>query len=156
MGKAMFTIIGAMAELERNLIRERVVAGMEHARHHGTKTENAIGRPKRIFDRTEVVRLRDGGLSIEKIAHEMRLGVGTVVRVIQEHQAEPATFQNHSAVNSPSGARSKGIPGSPQHLPQAQGFGKTRFCPINQSAAQAGRGMATPKKLVPASFGLSV
>ena len=97
MGKAMFTIIGAMAELERNVIRERVVAGMEHARHHGTKTGNAIGRPKRIFDRTEVVRLRDCGLSIEKIAHQMRLGVGTVVRVIRAHQTGPATFQNPSA-----------------------------------------------------------
>ena len=38
MGKAMFTIIGAMAELERNVIRERGVAGMEYARRHGTKS----------------------------------------------------------------------------------------------------------------------
>jgi DNA invertase Pin-like site-specific DNA recombinase len=37
MGKAMFTIIGAMAELERNVIRERIVAGLEHARTRGTK-----------------------------------------------------------------------------------------------------------------------
>jgi DNA invertase Pin-like site-specific DNA recombinase len=64
-GKAMFTIIGAMAELERNVIRERVIAGLEHARRHGTKSGNAIGRPKRIFDRSEVVRLRRAGLSIE-------------------------------------------------------------------------------------------
>ena len=38
MGKAMFTIIGAMAELERNVIRERVVAGLDYARAHGTKS----------------------------------------------------------------------------------------------------------------------
>ena len=37
MGKAMFTIIAAMAELERSVIRERVVAGMEYARARGTK-----------------------------------------------------------------------------------------------------------------------
>jgi DNA invertase Pin-like site-specific DNA recombinase len=97
MGKAMFTIIGPRAEPERDVIHERVVAGMEYARHHGTKAGNAIGRPKRIFDRSEVVRLRDGGLSIEKIAREMRIGVGTVARVIQSRQAEPATFQNPSA-----------------------------------------------------------
>ena len=97
MGKAMFTIIGAMAELERNVIRERVVAGMEYARHHGTKSGRAIGRPKRIFDRGEVIRLRATGLSIERIARQMRLGVGTVVRVIQAQQSEPATFQNPSA-----------------------------------------------------------
>ncbi len=97
MGKAMFTIIGAMAELERNVIRERVLAGMEYARHHGTKTGKAIGRPKRIFDRAEVFRLRASGLSIERIAGQMRVGVGTVVRVIQAHQTEPASFQNPSA-----------------------------------------------------------
>ncbi len=87
MGKAMFTIIGAMAELERNVIWERVVAGLDYARQHGTKSGNAIGRPKRIFDRTEVVRLRESGLSIEKIAREMRIGVGTVARTIQAHMA---------------------------------------------------------------------
>jgi DNA invertase Pin-like site-specific DNA recombinase len=86
MGKAMFTIIGAMAELERNVIRERVLAGMQYARHHGTKSGNAIGRPKRIFNRGEVTRLREAGLSIEKIARDMSLGVGTVVRVLKARQ----------------------------------------------------------------------
>jgi DNA invertase Pin-like site-specific DNA recombinase len=37
-GKAMFTIIAAMAELERSVIRERVVAGTEYARLRGTKS----------------------------------------------------------------------------------------------------------------------
>src|SRR6516165_535635 len=101
MGKAMFTIIGAMAELERNVIRERVVAGMEHARHHGTKTGNAIGRPRRVFDRSEVVRLRNSGLSIEKIARQMRLGVGTVARVIQAQQAEPENLPKPLRVGPP-------------------------------------------------------
>ncbi len=87
MGKAMFTIIGAMAELERNVIRERVVAGLDYARHHGTKSGNAIGRPRRIFDRIEVVRLRESGLSIERIARQMGIGVGTVARTIQAQGA---------------------------------------------------------------------
>jgi len=97
MGKAMFTIIGAMAELERNVIRERVVAGLEYARQNGTKSGNAIGRPKRIFDRAEVVRLRESGLSIEKIARQMDLGVGTVARTIQLYSGEAQAFQNPSA-----------------------------------------------------------
>jgi DNA invertase Pin-like site-specific DNA recombinase len=97
MGKAMFTIIGAMAELERNVIRERVLAGMEYARRHGTKSGNAIGRPKRIFDRSEVVWLRESGLSIEKIASQMRLGVGTVVRVIRARDFGEPAFQNPSS-----------------------------------------------------------
>jgi DNA invertase Pin-like site-specific DNA recombinase len=62
------------------VIGELVVAGMEHARRHGTKSGNAIGRPKRVFDRSEVIRLRQSGLSIEKIACQMRIGVGTVAR----------------------------------------------------------------------------
>jgi DNA invertase Pin-like site-specific DNA recombinase len=37
MGRAMFTIIAAMAELERDVIRERTAAGLEYARQHGTK-----------------------------------------------------------------------------------------------------------------------
>ncbi|MGA3076812.1 MAG: recombinase family protein [Bryobacteraceae bacterium] len=93
MGKAMFTIIGAMAELERNVIRERVVSGMEYARRHGTKSGNAIGRPKRIFDRGEVLRLRESGLSIERIAKQMRIGVGTVVRAIRAQAVASDAFQ---------------------------------------------------------------
>src|SRR5437870_2416460 len=58
--------LGGVAQFERELIRERVSAGMKAARRHGTRTGNAIGRPKRIFDRSEVVRLRQSGLAIEK------------------------------------------------------------------------------------------
>jgi DNA invertase Pin-like site-specific DNA recombinase len=87
MGKAMFTIIGAMAELERSVIRERVQAGLDYARKNGTKTGRAIGRPRRIFDRDKVIRLREAGLSIPQVAREMGLSVGTVARVLK---AEPA------------------------------------------------------------------
>ncbi len=60
---------------------------MRAAKAHGTKTGNAIGRPPRIFNRDEVVRLRETGLSIEGIAGQMRIGVGTVVRVLQSRPA---------------------------------------------------------------------
>jgi DNA invertase Pin-like site-specific DNA recombinase len=81
--KLLMHILAAVAQFERELIRERVSAGMKAAKTHGTKTGNAIGRPRRIFNRDEVVRLRETGLSIEKIASQMRIGVGTVVRVLQ-------------------------------------------------------------------------
>ena len=81
MGKAMFTIIGAMAELERNVIRERVVAGIEHARVHGTKSGSAIGRPRAIFDRAAVVELRESGRSWRQIATALSASVRTVRRV---------------------------------------------------------------------------
>jgi DNA invertase Pin-like site-specific DNA recombinase len=84
MGKAMFTIIGAMAELERSVIKERVQAGLDYARKNGTKSGKAIGRPRRIFDRSKVVGLRASGLSIPKIAAQMGLSVGTVSGVLKD------------------------------------------------------------------------
>jgi DNA invertase Pin-like site-specific DNA recombinase len=63
MGKAMLTIIGAMAELERNVIRELIVAGLDHAKAHGTKSGAAVGRRRAIFERARVVGLRAAGRS---------------------------------------------------------------------------------------------
>ena len=68
MGRAMFVIIGAMAELERSVIRERVIAGLEYARQHGTRSGKSIGRPRAVFRRDEVVALREHGLSWKQIA----------------------------------------------------------------------------------------
>ena len=45
-GKFQFEILGAVAEFERLLTRERVVEGLAHARAHGTKSGKAIGRPR--------------------------------------------------------------------------------------------------------------
>src|SRR5262249_13032570 len=63
MGKAMFTIIAAMAELERSIIPERVVAGLDYARQHGTKSGNLVGRPRAVFRWDQVAGLRAAGLS---------------------------------------------------------------------------------------------
>jgi DNA invertase Pin-like site-specific DNA recombinase len=94
MGRAMFTIIAAMAELERSIIRERVVAGLEYARNHGTKSGKAVGRPRRVFRRDEVAVLREQGLSIRQIARELSVGVGTVRRVLQTGTGATLVYQN--------------------------------------------------------------
>jgi hypothetical protein len=61
-------------------LRAKGLSGVECDRRHGTKSGNAIGRPKRIFDRGEVFRLRESGLSIERIAKEMpTLGLPNVL-----------------------------------------------------------------------------
>src|SRR5580704_6335391 len=90
--KLLMHILAAVAQFERELIRERVSAGMRAAKTHGTKTGNAIGRPRLIFNRDEVTRLRETGLSIEKIDRRMSIGVGTVVRALQT-----AASRNHVA-----------------------------------------------------------
>lgn len=47
--KFMLTILGAVAEMERELIVERVKEGIEKAKTYGTKSGNPIGRPKRTL-----------------------------------------------------------------------------------------------------------
>lgn len=93
--RLMFHLLVAFAEFEREIIKERVVAGLQRAKTKGTRSGRPIGRPRRIFDRGAVLRLRAEGKSIEAIARDVGVGVGTVARILQ---AEPAaTFQNPSA-----------------------------------------------------------
>lgn len=79
MGEAMFTIIGAMAQLERDIIRERVQAGVDRARAKGKR----LGRPPIYADAGEVKRLREKGVSIRKIAKRLRLSPSKVQRVLK-------------------------------------------------------------------------
>ncbi len=85
--KLLMHILAAVAQFERELIRERVSAGMKNARAKGTRSGKPIGRPRRMFDRAEVVKLRQNGLSLAKIARQMSVGVGTVARVLQSPSA---------------------------------------------------------------------
>jgi DNA invertase Pin-like site-specific DNA recombinase len=82
MGRAMFTIIAAMAELERDVIRERTAAGLEYARQHGTKSGKPIGRPRVVFRHDQVLQLHAEGLSGRDIAGRLGIGEGTVRRVL--------------------------------------------------------------------------
>src|ERR1700752_1340026 len=81
-GKMVFTVLGAVAELERNLIIERVRAGLRHARAKGKR----LGRPRKSVDAAEIQALRAGGASWRTIARTMRVSVGTVFAAAREHQ----------------------------------------------------------------------
>ncbi len=81
-GRMLFGMIAVFSEFERSIIRERVVAGVEHARVHGTKSGRPLGRPRRVFDRARALEMRRAGVSISGIAREMGLGKGTVARVV--------------------------------------------------------------------------
>ena len=80
MGRAMFTIIAAMAELERSVIRERVIAGMEYARQHGTKSGKPVGRPRAVFRRDQIEELREQGLSWRQIGRRLGVSATTIRR----------------------------------------------------------------------------
>src|ERR1039458_293477 len=74
LGQALFTIVAAVAQLERDLIRERVCAGIRNARAAGKQ----LGRPTRMVDRNEMLRLRSEGNSLREIAQKVGVGYGTV------------------------------------------------------------------------------
>ena len=66
-GKMVFTVLGAVAELERSLIVERVRAGLRNARAKGKR----LGRPRVIVDAAKICGLRERGWSIREIADEL-------------------------------------------------------------------------------------
>jgi len=73
-GKMIFTVLGAVAELERSLIAERVRAGLRNAKAKG----RTLGRPRVSVDRQEIESLRAAGSSWKAIANRLDVGVGTV------------------------------------------------------------------------------
>lgn len=81
LGRAIVVIIGAIAELERNLIIERVRAGMRRARLEGRH----IGRNPLILDHAAIRSERDQGHSLRKIAKTHRISTTTVQRVLRQH-----------------------------------------------------------------------
>ena len=73
-GKLVFTVLGAVAELERSLIVERVKAGLRNARAKG----KSLGRPRKVLDVRKIAALRAQRVGLRKIAAEMGIGVGTI------------------------------------------------------------------------------
>jgi DNA invertase Pin-like site-specific DNA recombinase len=80
-GRMIFSIFSALGEYERELIRERIMAGQKRARAQGVK----IGRPSKLNDavRTSVKLLRDGGMGIKEISKRLEIGVGSVYGALQ-------------------------------------------------------------------------
>ena len=80
LGRAVVIIIGAIAELERNLIIERVRAGMGRARLEGRH----IGRRPLDIDRVAVLRDRNRGDSLTDIAKAHRVSRAIVSRLLKQ------------------------------------------------------------------------
>ena len=84
LGRAIVVIIGAIAELERNLIIERVRAGMRRARLEGQH----IGRNPLELDHAGIQRDRRQCQSIRQIARGHRISTATVQRVLRKQPAQ--------------------------------------------------------------------
>jgi DNA invertase Pin-like site-specific DNA recombinase len=90
LGRAIVVIIGAIAELERSLIVERVRAGMRRARLEGQH----IGRQPLVLDSAAIQQDRCQGQSLREIAKGHRISTATVQRVLRKHAS---TTQEHAA-----------------------------------------------------------
>ena len=84
LGRAMVVIIGAIAELERSLIVERVRAGMRRARLEGQH----IGRTPLVLDNLAIQQDRQHGHSIREIARSHRISTATVQRVLRKQPVQ--------------------------------------------------------------------
>jgi DNA invertase Pin-like site-specific DNA recombinase len=81
LGRAIVIIVGAVAELERSLIVERVRAGMRRARLEGQH----IGRQPLVLDSAAIQQDRQRGQSLREIAKGHRISTATVQRVLRKH-----------------------------------------------------------------------
>ena len=78
-GKALFQMMGVFAEFEREMIRERIAAGLDRVRREGRR----LGRPPIGAKKERKIRdAHDRGLSKRGIARELKISDGTVRRVL--------------------------------------------------------------------------
>jgi DNA invertase Pin-like site-specific DNA recombinase len=75
-GKMIFTVLAAVAELERSTIRERVIAGQKAAKRRGVR----FGRPTVEVDTNHVLKLRKDGLSWRAVAQATGVPKDTLIR----------------------------------------------------------------------------
>jgi DNA invertase Pin-like site-specific DNA recombinase len=81
-GRLMVQLLAAFAEFERAQIRERVTAGLKHAKRHGTRTGKAIGRPATAASRREnITNLLAQGVSLPQIATRLEMPYSSVHRI---------------------------------------------------------------------------
>jgi DNA invertase Pin-like site-specific DNA recombinase len=79
-GRMVFSVFGAIGEWEKNLIKERVRAGINRARAKGVK----MGRPSKVTDglKNAIRVLRDKGMGIKEISRTVGCGVGSVYKCL--------------------------------------------------------------------------
>ena len=76
--RLLLHILASVAEFERELIRERVRAGIRGARHRGKQ----LGRKRVVFDRTKAAEMHQSGATVREIAEALQVGKGTIHRFL--------------------------------------------------------------------------
>jgi len=84
-GRAMFQMLGVFSEFEAAMIRDRVRSGVARAKRQGTKSGKPIGRPKvSLLKEAEIKAALSNGEGILKVARKLRVGTGTVSRIVNK------------------------------------------------------------------------
>ncbi len=96
-GELLFHIMGAVAQFERDLIAERVRAGIAHARAMGKR----IGRPRAAIDAGQVRALRQQGHSLRKIAQTLGVPVSRVRRALSSNSDQLPVIATNKSSESP-------------------------------------------------------
>ena len=91
-GKMVFTVLGAVAELERSLIVERVKAGIRNARAKGKR----LGRPKVYAPADKIVALRESGAAWSQVCSVLNLSKGVVQRAWAAARSDGAAGVLHA------------------------------------------------------------
>lgn len=81
-GRLLFHMLAAIAEFERDLIRDRVLAGLRRARAQGTKSGRRIGRPRVPVDVSRAVALLTAGRSLRQVAKVLGVRRSTLARAV--------------------------------------------------------------------------
>jgi len=95
-GRLMFQVIAAMGEFERELIRERVRAGLRNARANG----KTLGRPRVTVDASRIGSLRAQGRSWRDIAREVGTNTASARRAILGCDKNPSKYGRTSLYRS--------------------------------------------------------
>ncbi len=80
LGKALFTIVGAIAELELSIRKERCNAGIKAAMKHGTRSGKPFGRPELEVDTKLIEKLREQGLSWRAVGERLGISKDSAIR----------------------------------------------------------------------------
>jgi DNA invertase Pin-like site-specific DNA recombinase len=90
-GRLLFRVLSAIAEFERDLIRDRVLAGLQRAKLKGTRSGKAIGRPRlHVVSAAAVQALISGeGLSLRAAARRLGVPVQAAHRAVRNLVPQP-------------------------------------------------------------------
>ena len=85
-GRLLFHVLASISEFERDLIRDRVLAGLKRARSQGVR----LGRPPVVVDRVRAERLLAAGQSLRTVARALGVSHTTVAGLVKQTRLQRA------------------------------------------------------------------